>query len=354
MLQTTLFKIEDESENEVLEFRYLITSYGVDYTVDTIVKRIKEKVIFIPPFQRKFVWNINEASKFIESLILGLPVPGVFLSKEKETNKSLIVDGQQRLLSLYAFYKEKFKGEVFSLQGVQKDLEGKTYSTLRPEDKLRLDDSIIHATIIRQDEPDDNNSSIYQIFERLNSGGRALTVQEIRACIYYGDLNELLNSLTKTVQWRIIFGRKENERLKEQELVLRFFALYFSYKDYQKPLKNHLNTFMFSNRNLEVHSKDQLSSLFNLTFDFLSSTLGGHAFKLKRGINAAVFDSVSIAVATRLQNGAITDTPGFKEAYEELIKDDVKYLPYVIGSTTDEKALVARIDTAIEKFQNIG
>ena len=101
--------IIDETENEVLTFRYEITSYGADYPVDSLVRRLKNKTIFVPPFQRRFVWNKFESSKFIESLLLGLPVPGIFLSKEPEMNKLLIVDGQQRLLSLL-FCLPKFPG----------------------------------------------------------------------------------------------------------------------------------------------------------------------------------------------------------------------------------------------------
>jgi uncharacterized protein with ParB-like and HNH nuclease domain len=192
--QPLLFDFNDETEGESIDFRYVITSYGADYPIDSLMKRIKEEVIFVPPFQRQFVWNMSEASKFIESLILGLPVPGIFLSKEKDTNRLLVVDGQQRLLSLYYFYLGYFQGTPFKLQNVQEDLIGRSYSTLKGPDRIRLDDSILHATIVRQDEPDDNDSSIYQIFERLNSGGRALKPQEIRACIYYGGFNELTSA----------------------------------------------------------------------------------------------------------------------------------------------------------------
>ncbi len=75
--------------------------------------------------------------------------------------------------------------------------EGKTYKTLENEDQLRLNDSIIHATIIRQDEPSDDQSSVYHIFERLNTGGTLLHPQEIRACIFHGPFNDLLAGLNE-------------------------------------------------------------------------------------------------------------------------------------------------------------
>ena len=149
---TTEDTLIDDLEFEEINYRYEITSYGADYPVDSIVKRIKDEVIYVPPFQRNFVWNIAQASKFIESLILGLPVPGIFLSKESSTGKLLIVDGQQRLMSLSTFYEGIFKGKEFVLTGLASDLNGKTYKTLNASDRIRLDDSIIHATIVRQDQ----------------------------------------------------------------------------------------------------------------------------------------------------------------------------------------------------------
>lgn len=353
MEQPLLFDFSDESENEAIDFRYVITSYGADYPIDGIMKRIKEGVIFVPPFQRNYVWNIYEASKFVESLILGLPVPGIFLSKEKDTNKLLVVDGQQRLLSLFYFYQGFFEKDVFRLQNVQEDLNGKTYRTLKTNDRIRLDDSILHATIIRQDEPDDNDSSIYQIFERLNSGGRALKPQEIRACIYYGKFNELLNSLVKEYSWRTIFGKTIDERLKEQELILRFFSLLYYRKKYEKPLKNFLNTYMNVNRNLNINSSEQLTHIFKSTFDFIVRAIGQRPFRINRNLNLGAFDAVSIGVAERIiAGGNITDANSFKEVYNTLINDK-NFISIVQGGTSDEKNVEDRINLAISAFKGV-
>ena len=93
----------DYSIEEPAIIQYDITSYGADYTVDGLVKRLDRGDIFIPDFQREYVWNQNEASKLIESLLLGLPIPGIFLAKEGDSNKLLVIDGQQRLKSLQFF-----------------------------------------------------------------------------------------------------------------------------------------------------------------------------------------------------------------------------------------------------------
>ncbi len=342
--------IEDEGIEEI-PFRYEITSYGADYPVDSLIKRIKDDIIFVPPFQRKYVWNITQASKFIESLILGLPVPGIFLSKENETGKLLIVDGQQRLMSLFHFYEGVFKKKEFALTGLSsEDLNGKTYKTLNPTDKIRLDDSIIHATIVRQDEPNDEESSIYLIFERLNTGGKPLAPQEIRACIYYGNFNELLNDLQINPSWRHVFG-KENDRLKEQELILRFFALYYNWRTYTKTLKGFLNKFMASNRNFELYTYEELNSLFSKTIHLFATKLGKRSFRIGNPFNAAAFDSIMIGVAERIRESTI-DEEKFVQKYEEIMSNP-EFIKRIKSGTSDEKIVKERIEIAIATFSTI-
>lgn len=340
----------EDIENEEITFRFEITSYGADYPVDAIIKRIRDDVIYVPPFQRKFVWNIEQASKFIESLILGLPVPGIFLSRESKSNRLLIIDGQQRLLSLFNFYEGTFKKKEFKLTGLKSDMNGKTYKSLSASDKLRLDDSIIHATVVRQDEPDDEESSIYMIFERLNTGGKLLSAQEIRACIYYGEFNELLNDLKNNTYWRKVFG-SENERLKEQELILRFFSLYYEREKYQKPLKSFLNKFMNKNRDFDKYSKESLSELFVNTIKPLSILFGTKAFRIGRSFNAAAFDAIMVGFAERLKKGKF-DNNNLIETYNYLIKHEA-FIENTKGGTSDEKSVEQRINLSIEIFDQM-
>jgi len=346
------FVIIDDLENESIPFRYEITSYSADYPVDSLIKRIRDKVIFVPPFQRKFVWDIYEASKFIESLILGLPVPSIFLSKEKKTNRMLIVDGQQRLMSLNSFYNGDFKGESFALTGVVKDLEGRMYSDLSPADRNRLNDSILHSIIIRQDEPDDNDSSIYQIFERINSGGQDLSPQEIRACIYYGGYNELLNELTQDDYWRQIFGKKYNERMREEELILRFFSLLKDDKLYEKPLKDFLNKRMAANRNFELYPKVDLENVFYKTIRFIHTTIGSKAFKIQKGIHTGLYDSVMVATALRLEKGEIKEHQQYRDAYRELLEDS-PFIALIESGTSDENNVRERLRITVSKFDEV-
>ncbi|MGD2086649.1 MAG: DUF262 domain-containing protein [Candidatus Aminicenantes bacterium] len=341
----------DESEEEEIVFKYSITSYGADYPVDSLVKRIDNHTIEIPGFQRNYVWTLTQASRFIESLLLGLPVPGIFLSKETGSSKLKVIDGQQRLKTLQFFYQGIFEGKEFLLKGVQNQFAGKKYNNLETEERERLGDSIIHATIVKQDEPTDDESSIYHVFERLNTGGTLLKPQEIRACIYEGPFNDLLSELNDNSEWRNIYG-KVNNRKKDQEFILRFFSFYFFRQNYEKPLKGFMNTYMAKNRNLKLQGKNELVAVFEKTVRFLSETLGKKAFRPKTAINASIFDSVMVGVAERLKCGDIKDKDSFKKVYFSLL-DNPDFQLYTSGGTSDPPVVEKRMELTIETFKNI-
>jgi hypothetical protein len=352
----TYFEVDDETsrdENEIVDFKYTITSYGADYPVDGLVKRLSAGNVFIPDFQREYVWTISDASSFIESFLLGLPVPGIFLSRDETTQKLLVIDGQQRLKSLEYFYKGVFEptGRAFALQGVQEQYKGKTYQTLNEEDRIRLDDSIIHATIMHQDVPTEDNSSIYYVFERLNNRGRRLFPQEIRSSIYYGPFKKLLEELNRNRYWRQIYGRPSN-RLKDHELILRFFALYFDGYKYKRSMKEFLNMFMGSNKELQRYSQEQLSTLFNSTIKAIYECLGEKAFKPEGALNAAVLDAVMVGAAWKLEKAPIKNCEAFREKYQELLQDP-RFLNAYIRSTANEEQVQTRILLATEAFSNL-
>lgn len=347
--------VEDpvKDSSEVLPFIYSITSYGADYPVDALVKRLNSEDVFIPPFQREYIWTLRQASRFIESLLLGLPVPGIFLARESDSQKLIVIDGHQRLRTLQFFYNGDFKekGKGFSLKSVQEQFEGKNYKTLSESDRIKLDDSIIHATVVKQEEPSEDQSSIYHIFERLNTGGSLLRPQEIRACIYYGEFNELLNELNENEKWRSIYG-PPSERLKDRELILRFFALYFGLNEYKRPMKNFLNSYMGKNRKLKINSKEELTTIFNNSIDIIYESMGNKSFRPVKAINVAVYDAVIVGIATRLSKGKIEDLEAIKEKYESLLSEPEFQEAYKTN-TSDEKVVKGRINLAINAFKDV-
>jgi hypothetical protein len=346
-------KVDDETEleDEPIAVSFSITSYGADYPVDGLVQRIRDESIFVPSFQRQFVWSQTQASRFIESLLLGLPVPGIFLAREGESNRSMVIDGQQRLKSLQYFYEGTFGRQAFELTGVASPFKGKRYSTLRPADKLKLDDSIIHATVVKQDRPTDDTSSTYLIFERLNSGATLLQPQEIRAAVYHGPFSDFLGRLNADENWRRVFGPK-NDRLKDQELILRFLALNFDLQSYKKPMKEALNRFMRRNRNLQKFNEETLVSAFWPAIALVAEQLEQRAFRPVRNINAAVFDSVMVGLATRLAQGPVEHPKEFGKAYRTLLKEPEFKVAFA-KSTSDEDQVRKRIELATRAFAEL-
>ncbi len=340
---------DDESDGGV---RFSITSYGADYPVDALVKRLESGAIEIPRFQRGFVWTLPQASRFIESLLLGLPVPAVFLSKEPASQRLLVIDGQQRLTSLQHFYGGIFRSgdqsKEFRLKGVSADLENLTYQTLPDEDRRRLDDSLLHAIIVNQVDPADDQTGLYSIFERINTGGTPLQPQEIRACIYEGPFISLLRELAQNSSWRELYGAP-SPRAKDQELILRFLALYFNSGNYQRPMKHFLNKFVASNRSLEIHPEKQIRAVFGPAVDLAHEHLGAAAFRPVRNLNAAILDSVLYGLAKRIQQGPVS-RPDKLGAALNVLKAREDYIEAYRTGTTDEKKVATRLRLAEEAF----
>lgn len=358
-------EVDDLDElSEVLPTKFAITSYGADFPVDGLVKRLDSQDIVIPSFkiepqagqttvgfQRDYVWGKSQADRFVESLLLGLPVPGIFLVKEPN-NKFLVLDGQQRLRTLQSFYSGLLLGAEFQLSEVQPQWVGKTYKTLHPDDRRRLDNSLIHATIVKQDEPSEDQSSIYLIFERLNSGGTILQPQEIRVALYHGPFASLLGKLNDDLNWRALYGKKSS-RLKDIELILRFLGLYFHLGSYDRPMKAFLNRYMAANRALAKHPESVVGPLFSDTVAAIRTGIGGAAFRPFGGaINAAVLESVMYGVASRLSKGPITDLPRMADAYAALLKTPA-YLAAVQKATADKESVIARFTAAKDAFDSL-
>jgi len=344
--------LEDEDTVEE-NLRYEITSYGADYDVEGVVKRLRNGDMKIPDFQRGYVWPIKQASRFIESLLLGLPVPGIFLSNEPDTNKLLVIDGHQRLTTLRSFYDGIFPStkKEFSLTDVQQELIGKTFKTLGDENRRVLDNAIIHATVVKQTDPKDGGSGIYKIFERLNSSGMLLSPQEIRTAIYGGSLAKTLSELNANQKWRATFG-PVNKRMRDQELILRFLALLANDHKYKRPMKTFLNDFMNEHKQISETTCKGFATTFNSAINTAHDALGTKAFKPVSSFNAAVFDAVLIGIARRLQSGPITDNKDLSQAYKDLISES-DFQQWTSRSTADDDTVKRRLERARAAFATV-
>ena len=343
----------DDADDEVADpVRYSITSYGADMPFDATIQRLERDDIFVPDFQRNYVWTRGQASRFVESLVLGLPVPGIFLFRESDTEKLMVVDGQQRLKTLLFFYRNRFNDDrPFRLAGVSEEFDGKTYMELSILDRRRLDNSILHATIFQQTRPGNDRSSIYSIFERLNTGGSVLAPQEIRSCVYRGRFERLLCELAENGDWREIYG-SPSARKKDQEIILRFFALYFNIGAYRRPMKRFLNDFMGENRELSGQQEQKFRNLFRRTAATAARVLTRSAFRPERAFNVSVADAALVGLAHRLERGEIRDPDSLRRRHRELL-DRLRDEELHTRGTVDKERIVKRIEYAREAYENV-
>jgi Protein of unknown function DUF262 len=347
--------LEAEVEDEALleqpgDIKFTITSYGADYTVDTLVKRLKSEAFYVPTFQRRFVWSQRHASRFLESLLMGLPVPGIFLYKEPVTNRHLVVDGQQRLRTIQYFYSGLFLESKFRLTGVRDEWNNKSYEELSEADKLKLDDSTVHATIFQQDEPKNSQKSLHFVFERINSGGIRLSPQEIRNCISDGPLLTAIRRMNDDENWRRAFGKHRNTRLKDQELILRFLAMRERGERYTSPMREFLDDFADDYNKVSAEKLDELAALFTRTIKACWDAKGREAFRPVRALNAAVFEGVMLGVAARLSQASAPATQEeITKAYDSLLSDKV-FLRACERATAVEESVRIRRTHAVSAF----
>lgn len=352
---------EETEDLEAAEASVSPVSYsGQDFDVEGLVRRLNKGDIVVPSFgsedpdlevagfQRGFVWNRKQMDRFIESLLLGYPIPGLFLVRQQSDKRYLVLDGQQRLGTLRAFYKGVFNGREFSLSNVSDEFKTLTYESLPDALRRTIDNAFLQATVVSTDGSQSSLEAVYQIFERLNSGGTQLTPHEIRVALYAGPFIGELERLNKLESWRSLYGRK-NPRLRDQELILRILALYANSAAYSRPLKSFLNDFAGSNRQLENGSLNDAGRLFELTASSLSNGPGSAALRKGSGqVNAAQSEAVFVGLMRRLKLGSVQRS-GIDRAFRSLTKDP-DFDAATSRSTADELVVQARLRIASEAF----
>ena len=337
--------------------KYEIATYPADFTLEVLNSKWASGEIYIPPFQRGYVWSQVQASKLIESFLVGLPVPSIFLYTERESERSMVVDGQQRLRSVFYFFEGYFgesgdtgKRTVFSLNGLNPDspYAGLTFADLERTDEAasrRLKNSVLRAFVIRQLNPNDD-TSVFHVFERLNTGGTLLHNQEVRNAICAGPFNEMLHELNDYGPWREILGKpRADSRMRDVELILRFFALKHAADRYEKPMKDFMSRYMSTHATASASDIASFKAEFTQAVDIIRERLGAKPFHLYAGFNSSAFDAVMVAVA----NHAADVPDDFADRWEHLAAtDDLRNA--VTGGTTDVDQVRARLNLVEEQL----
>lgn len=312
--QINIDKPKEESDDSYSnDDLFRISSWGADLSFRELIARYDDNELVKPELQRHYVWDRVEASRFIDSILLGLPVPSIFLAKTSD-EKLLIIDGYQRIMTVRDFVKGVFSDDnsAFSLSSSERIHErwrGKNFAQLSEEEKRKIRNTTIHAIIFMQQHPTKGDTSLYQIFERINTSGRSLLPQEIRNCVYQGALNSLLFELNANVKWRSLWGvETRDSRMRDLEMILRFFTLsddpilYSDRTPANISLKKSLNEYMGAVRTgSEI---DELRQKFIRTVDFVHENFGNTAFnnlspsdpsKFFNNLSSTIFDAIMIA-----------------------------------------------------------
>ena len=198
---------------------------------------------------------------------------------------------------------------------------------------------MLRAFVIKQITPN-GNTSVYHIFERLNTGGTQLVGQEIRNCVYHGAFNDLLCKLNGYDNWRKIFGNTmPHKRQKDVELILRFFAFYERGDKYERPIKDFMSNYMRDNQEISDARSQELETLFKETCDNIIASLGEKPFHIWSGLNVAAYDSIFTTLA-------IYGFKGDLEGNFRRLKGDEDFVKGVRGATADESIIELRMQLA--------
>ena len=304
---------EEDEDSYSDDSLFHIKSWGADLSFRELVQRYEDDELIKPELQRHYVWDRSEASRFIDSLLLGLPVPSIFLA-QTSNELLLIIDGYQRIMTVYDFIRGIFTkdGKIFRLSRsdkINQRWRGKAFSELGEVEQRRVRNTTIHAIIFVQQQPENDDTSLFQVFERINTSGRTLLPQEIRNCVAQGKLNDLLFELNKYVPWRKLFGLTEpDSRMRDIEFILRFFALssqVFHNDTREKiSLKRFLDLFMKQQINPDDSVLEGMRQRFKEMADIIIQVFGISAFhnispsdpqRLVLKFSPTLFDSIAIA-----------------------------------------------------------
>ena len=387
----------DESEESVWIADYGLSIAPNDFNVSTLYNLIKKGKIVIPHFQRNFVWKKRQASRLIESLILGLPVPQIYLYQNID-DKFLIIDGQQRLISIFLYMEGRFPKDAFRAKigeafrdinnykkiiddeneflnfilDLQKTngsdeplnpLNGKKFSQLNFDnncfgDKFEL--ATIRTIVIKQLKPEEESpSSMYEIFNRLNTGGTKLNAQEIRSSLYYNTFFDMISNLNDNISWRNnLFGiQQKDARLRDIEIIFRGFALSHAVAyptesgdiDYKPSMTSFVNNFCKKSKQMSPDAIELHKNIF-VKFTEVFSDLNKPFHNKSQKFTAAIYDAIfAVLTAEALKNNNIDLIKPVQNDKLNILKNDDGFKDAILEST----ASLMNVKKRIERTQTI-
>ena len=365
-------KAHRKVSDEELNTRYVrgeirIVTESARYSLAGILNMLNEKIEgeprykLDPEYQRRHRWSVQRKSRLIESFLMNVPVPPVFLY-ERELARFEVMDGRQRLTALSEFY-----SNAFALDGLQywSDLDGRCYKDLPKKIRDGIDRRYISSIILLKETADDEDKATMlkkMVFERLNSGGVKLEPQETRNAVYDGRLNRLCLKLSENAHFRSMWGIPNQvpesdsedilagdidevdeptktgtrmfEKMEDVELVLRFFAYrqIDSFKAGLNKITEFLDSFLVQGNGFQESVLTAYSQLFESTIEFLWNALGTQAFTLlghsKRPAKI-IYDPIM----------HVASTPKVQAVYQDLLRNKEVLVKELAATYLDQKDL---------------
>mgnify|MGYP002739521157 CR=1 FL=1 len=341
--------------------------WSTDWTIETIISQLKKGNIELSPiFQRRDAWGIDRKSRFIESATLGLPIPQIILAERKDKRGSyIVIDGKQRLLSIRQFCVTD-QGDVFAplkIKGLKilQDLNGKTYADILGQFDFSnyisaFENQTIRTVIIRNWP---NQDFLYTVFLRLNTGSLPLSPQELRQALNPGSFTSFADQFSADSIWvkNALRISKPDYRMKDVEVVVRYFAFKNFIENYTGNLKDFLDqTCEILNRQFDednsqiIYQSEQLDQAIEATF----TIFGDNAFtKYSEGtytgiFNRPVFDVMSYYFSVpEIREEALNKSAQIVELFENLCSNNIDFLRSIETSTKN-------IDPTITRYSEWG
>jgi len=357
----TVIEKEELLKKEIEEQRNLLSTDRLDVSFGELMSMYERKEIEIKPaFQRYFRWDEEQRTRFIESILLGIPIPPIFVAEDGSGVWEL-VDGLQRtstVLSFFGVLKSKDEGIreknnwVLGAADKIKNLEGFNYETLPNLFKLNIKRSTCRVEILRWNS---NYDMRFELFNRLNTGGSPLTTQEIRNCIYR-DISSKFNDFLKRISTNENFLKlidlddEKREQLYHEELALRFISLYDNKENIKTGLAQHMTSFMEKSLKNDSFDYNKYEVIFSQVFKLLSP-LGKNIFRRRGRLITTIYDIVTIGVSENYDY--------YKSKPPELIKDmidshqaDINLIIKSSSGNGQKGRIVNRIEEAQRIFGN--
>lgn len=314
---------EEEIVNKIGELRSNLKSDRLDMSFGEIISIYQaDELIISPEYQRAYRWNDEQKTRFIESLLLGIPIPPIFVA-EDEYGKWELVDGLQRISTIFSFFgilKESGKNNLTlgSSSLIKNILKDKNKGNIPNKLLLSIKRSVCRIEILRWDSGFDMR---YELFNRLNTGGSPLSEQEIRNCVFRGEFNQMINQLATKLNPLIKGMERKKEKMMLEELVLRYFAIVKKYNNWkiQSNIQGYLTNFIKEETKKPSLNYQNEEKKFIKVVKFLSKL--EHPFKGKQQFSASTYDTVMFLAYSNIDKEEITAS-SFEQKIKTILRDN--------------------------------